>query len=135
MNDHNQTYTLMDTPPVLLGTIQTDYSITKDWAPGEAVVRQILDAQEEPLFYIADVRKLKLSLDDVIAGANVGSRGQDPIWHHPKIRGVYFISNLKIVELAAKGVNHPIFGNTKVKVFDTVEKALEDIERVLASGH
>ncbi|MBN1313322.1 MAG: hypothetical protein JXB30_18090 [Anaerolineae bacterium] len=96
-------------------------------------MRQILEAQEELLFFICDVREMKLSLDDLIAAANVGSRGQQPLWQHPKIRDVYFISNLKMVELAAKGLSSPIFGNMQVRVFGTVEKALEDIRRILES--
>ena len=130
---NNVTYTLMEDLPVFIGVSQPGYSIAKDWDPGVAEMIRILDAQEEPLFYITDIRTLKVSLEDVIAAANLGSRGQDPIWHHPKIRGVYFVSNSKMVELAAKGLRSPVFGNTVVKVLDTVEKALEDIEHVLAS--
>jgi hypothetical protein len=130
---HLHTLTLMEDPPVLIGTPQKGFSIAEDWAPGEAEMRQILDAREEPLFYISDIRVMKLTLDDLIAGANLGSRGQAPIWQHPKIRGVYLISDLKMVELAARGLNSPIFGNMKVRVYKTVEAALEDIKHILAS--
>ena len=77
-----------------------------------------------------------LSLPEVrrlAAAANMGGRGEDAIWHHPKIRGVYFVSNSKMVELAAKGMNTPIFANTMIKVFETVEEALEDIGNILAA--
>lgn len=129
----NVTFTVMEDLPVLLGTNLPGYSIAKDWGPGEEEMRRILGAQEEPLFFVSDIRQMKISLDDVIAAANMGSRGEKPIWQHPKMRGVYFISDLKIVELAAKGLNTPIFGNTRMKVFNTVEKALEDIRSVLSS--
>lgn len=131
---NNTTYTLMENLPVFIGTNRPEYSIAKDWAPGVVDMKRVLDAQEKPLFWISDVRELKISLEDVVAAANMGGRGEEPIWHHPNIRGVYFISNSKMVELAARGMNTPMFGNTVVKVFDTVEKALEDIERVLESG-
>ena len=130
---HLFTLTLMDNLPVMIAVLEKDFVIAEDWAPGEAEMRQVLDSREEPLFFISDFRELKLNLDDVIAGANIGSRGQDPIWQHPKIRGVYLISNLKIVELAVKGLSSPVFGYPKVKAFNTVEKALEDIRSLLAS--
>jgi hypothetical protein len=129
----NTTYTLMENLPVFIGANHPEYSIAKDWASGVVEMRRVLDAQKEPLFWISDIRALKISLEDVVAAANMGGRGEEPIWHHPKIRGVYFVSNSKMVELAARGMNTPMFGNTVVKVFSTVEKALEDIEQVLAS--
>ncbi|MBN1430310.1 MAG: hypothetical protein JXB07_18210 [Anaerolineae bacterium] len=127
------TYILMEDPPVYISTIPKGFNMSEDWAPSEAKLRETLDAHPEPLFYISDTREFRLSLDDLIAIANIATRGQDPLWRHPKIRGVYIVSDLQLVEMAAKGLNNPIFGNTNIKVFDTVEKALEDIQRILAS--
>ncbi len=127
-----QTYILLDSHPVLLSTLRSDFSLAKDWAEGEQEIRRIVEEHPEPLFLVSDTREWKLSLDDVIASANLGSRGEDPIWHHPKIRGVYFISTSKLVELAGAGLRSPVFGNTAVKVFPTLEEVLADVESVMA---
>jgi hypothetical protein len=127
-----QTYTLLDSRPVLLSTLHSDFSLARDWAEGEQEIRRILEAHPEPLFLVSDTREFKLSLDDLIAAANLGSRGEDPIWHHPKMRGVYFISTSKLIELAGAGLNSPMFGNTVVKVFPTLEEVLADVESVMA---
>jgi hypothetical protein len=121
----------MEDLPIYISTVPKEFTMAEDWAPSEAKLREVLNAYPEPLFYIADTRELKLSLDDLIAIANIAARGEDPLWRHPKIRGVYIISELRIVEMAAKGLNSPMFGNTSIKVFDTVEKALEDIEHII----
>lgn len=129
---NNQIIGVLTTHPVLINTIEAGYSLADDWGEGEEEMRRILDAHPAPLFIIDDVREMKISFDDLIAGASLGGRGKDPIWRHPNARGIYFISGNKVIELAAKGMNSPAFGNMSVKVFRTVEDALADIEHVMA---
>jgi hypothetical protein len=131
---HHMTVTVMDMLPVLLNTIEADFSMADDWPWAEQEMRRILDTHPEPLFTIDDIRELNVSLGDTLAFASLGSRGQDAIWRHPRLRGMYFISNSKLIEMAAAGLNSPTFGNTAAKAFGTVEEALADIERVLAGA-
>ena len=129
----NQIITVLDTHPVLMNTLEAGYVFARDFPEGVAEMRRIMDAHPEPLFIIDDVRAARLTVDDLINAANQGSRGEHPLWRHPNSRGIYFISKDEAIALAAKGMNSPAFGNTAVKVFPTLEDALKDIERVMAS--
>lgn len=126
----NQEYTLLDTHPVLLNTVLPDFNIARDWAEGEVEMRQLIDTYEGRLFLVLDVRQMNMTFDDLILGASMGSRGTAPIWHHPKVQGIYFISDSKLVAMIAKGLHSPVFGNTAAKACGTVEEALADIERM-----
>lgn len=129
---NNQSVTLLETHHVVMNTLQPDFRLANDWADGEAEMRRILDTHHGPLFIINDIREMKMSIDDLILAASLGTRGKDPIWRHPNARGAYFISERKFVEMAAAGLNSPAFGNMRVKVFHTLEEALADIDSVMA---
>ena len=130
----HQTIIKLDTHPVILATLQNGFDFATDWPEGEQEIGHILSTHPGPLFLVSDIRGMTLSLDDLLAAASLGSRGQAPIWHHPKIRGVYFISDSTIIKMAAAGLNSPTFGNTKTRVFASVEEALADIEQAVATA-
>jgi hypothetical protein len=127
----HQTITILDTHPVVLTTIQEGYNIAIDWPEGQPEVRKILDTHPSPLFIINDIRALKLSVDQLIMAANHGGRGEDPLWRHPNALGVYFITTSKAIEIAAAGMHSAAFGNIDVRVFHTVEDALQNIDRTM----
>lgn len=90
-----------------------------------ADVRALLDEAQEPTFYILDISRLKLSLNDVIVGANTGARGETPLWHHPMIKELVTVSADGLVQLAAKGLSSLTFGNLHIRVFGTLDEAVE----------
>lgn len=128
----HQVITVLDTHPVLLNTLEPNYNLGRDWPDGVREMRHILDIHPEPLFIVDDIRAVKLSLDDLIVAASLVGRGETPLHRHPNALGTYFISDSKTVEMAAAGLNSPVFDNMKAKVFHTVEEALADIEGVIA---
>ncbi len=130
---HHMTITLMDHLPVLLNTIEADFSIKDDWPWAVKQWHHFLDDSPVPLFAIDDVRKMNVALGDVVAFASLGTRGPDPIWRHPNLRCVCFITDSALIRAAVAGLNSPTFGNTAAKAFPTVEYALVDIEQALAA--
>ncbi len=128
---HHITITLMDSLPVLMNTIEADFSIKDDWPYAVEQWHRFLDTSRVPLFAIDDIRLMNVSLGDMVAFASLGSRGEDPIWRHPRLRCIYFISESRLIQTAAMGLNSPTFGNTTAKAFGSVEEALADIERTL----
>jgi hypothetical protein len=111
--------------PIMLVTIEIDYSIARDMQQSDAEGRVLADASEQPLFWITDISKLKPSIDDLLLGSNQGARGEDPLWHHPMIREMIFVSSSPLIQLAAKGMNSVTFGNLNVQVFKSVGDALD----------
>ena len=130
----NRTTVVLDTHPVILDTVLPEHNVMDELAESEQEIRHILDTHPEPLFLIFDIRQLRVLFDDLIAAASLTSRGQDPILRHPRIRGLYFVTDSAIIKMAAAGLNNTVFGNTKATVCATVEEALADIERVMAAA-
>ncbi len=112
--------------PILVCTLSETWSVADDMLATIDQAMEHLDAADEPLYYIHDVsRGLKLDLKDVILATNQVARGSNALFHHPNFKKYLVVTDLKLFELAAKGLDSEIFGNVPVAVFETLEEALE----------
>jgi hypothetical protein len=109
--------------PILIQTLDKEFNFSTDGKPLLEKTIATLDAQSEPIFYIADMSEVDFSLDDMIGASNLVTR-QVALFRHPKMREGIIITESWMMGLAAKGLNSPIFGNIKVKVFKTRDEAL-----------
>jgi hypothetical protein len=125
---------LLPNEPILRQVWAEDYSVKEEAKENIRQIRELLDSATEPVFFINDMRFPNLSLDDIIIGANVTGRGEAPIFQHPNIRQVIFISESKLLELGARGMKSATFGNVDIKVFKTPEEAMAHIHAALAEG-
>jgi hypothetical protein len=111
-------------PVVILSSFES-WNMSRDLPPAIDGVRQILDAANTPLFFVIDsLRQPAVNLPDVIMATNYTARLETPIFRHPNMRELLMVSQLKIVELAMKGLQSDVFGNIKVKTFQTLDEAL-----------
>ncbi len=111
--------------PILVSTVFEAWNSVDELGDGLNQAIEHLDAADEPLYLVADVSGLKLDLRDVILVANQTARGSKAILHHPNLREFLVVTDLKLFELAARGLDSEIFGNVPVSVFGTLEEALE----------
>ena len=54
--------------------------------------------------------------------------------HHPHVKELIIVTQAKMEELAAKGLNSDIFGNVPISVFETMEDAVAYARSRLAEG-
>jgi hypothetical protein len=110
--------------PILVSTVFEAWNSVDELGGGIGQTIEYLDAADEPLYLIADVTGLKLDLRDVILVANQTARGSKAVLHHPNLREFLVVTDLKLFELASKGLDSQAFGNVPVSVFGTLEEAL-----------
>jgi hypothetical protein len=111
--------------PIMVSTLFETWSVSNDLS---ATVDQLvahLDAADGPLYYISRFSGLRLTLQDLIVAANQAARGSSALLHHPNLRKLLLVTDLKLFELAARGLDSEVFGNVPVSVFQTFEEALE----------
>ena len=90
-------------------------------------IEDILDAQSAPVYLIHAFDNVKLSFSDIISGASMASRGEASVFHHKMVKQVIFVTSDRTLRLAAKGLNNVSFGFVSVKVFETLDEALDFI--------
>jgi hypothetical protein len=89
----------------------------------------IFEASEEPLYYITDARKLKMSFNDIMSSLQYTTRGSQAILKHPKMKQLVVISESKAIATTVKGLNSVSFGNINAIVFETLEAALQYVRQ------
>jgi hypothetical protein len=122
------TFKLLPDEPILLQLLGDDFDYSVDMLRDLERLLNILDQLSQPVFYIIDVRQMSLTLDDLIAAAGTATQ-QAKVFKHPNIRETIIVTESRMIALSAKGLNSPIFGNIKFKVFGSVEEALDYARR------
>lgn len=89
----------------------------------------MLSAQQEPVFYILDLSRLRtISMEGVMKSAEAASQSPNSNLRHPMNRCNIMVSKESIIQLAAKGMSSPKFGNIEIKLFETLDEALEYVK-------
>jgi hypothetical protein len=117
------TIDLLPDEPIIVQVMGKEYQVTKHLESSASEIGRLLDTASEPLTLIVDLREASLGLDDIIGGANAAAR-MSGLFKHPNLRKTILITSSRLIELAARGMNTPIFGHMKMEVSKTVEEAL-----------
>lgn len=85
----------------------------------------LLDEAEEPVFYIPDMRKARIRLDDMFLGLTQVALGEKPFLRHPNIREVLVIVTNPVIKKIANAVGSGLYGDLPVRTFGDRQAALE----------
>ena len=110
--------------PIMLCTFHHDFDTGKELPALTDECYAVLDAASEPLHFITDSLAYSFSVDDVIDAVGAATYGHKAPFIHENVREVIWVTESKLLELAARGMNTSAFGNIEVKVFSTMEEAL-----------
>ena len=111
------------TDPFILLTVNPDYNMAEELAISNQTVANLLDQSSEKQVYIIHFKN-KLSLDEIITGANRVGRGENSLWHHPNIKKIILITNSAAIRVSAQGMSSDTFGNLNVAVVASLDEAL-----------
>lgn len=114
----------LDDEPIIVTILSQEFRVEHDMPKSDAAGRTILDASDEPMFNVVDLRTAQLNFQEIIQGTHEGTRGIDPIWHHPKIHQTIFVTESQLVKLAVKSMQGPAYANARVAVCETLDEAL-----------
>ena len=116
-------FELLPDEPILIGTIHDSFSLRDDIDSFLSELDSILDSVDQPVYYINDIRKLKVNVfQDFVLAANKGAR--DRKGSHPNVDITIVVSTDSLVRLGARGLQSDVFGNLPILVSDTLEEAL-----------
>jgi hypothetical protein len=109
---------------VVIATCGEEFQISSELGLLIDKIIDLAETQSDVINLIVDMRNASIGLDDVILAANHGRRNERSVFRHPQIKRVVYVSNSKLVELGAKGLSNPVFGNLTVRVAGSVEDGL-----------
>jgi hypothetical protein len=120
--------------PILIVTLS---GYITEWVRSALVgveMTAILDASSEPLFLILDMSAVEQCYEDIVIGATKAAHGKKPLLKHPNIREILEVTTNSLYETVAESLDNPIFGNIKIRLFQTREDALAYARQVIRSG-
>ena len=106
----------------ILTELYADFDLEHEIGQVDMDTIAILEASDRKLAIIIDFQT-KLNFEDILLGANTVARGEAPVWHHPKVKKVYLVSNDPAIQAVAKGMSSPTFGSLNIQVVHSVDEA------------
>jgi len=84
----------------------------------------LLDAQSEPVFLVMDVQGPAFAIDDMSIAASLIARRQSALLLHKNVRETLLVTRSGSAKLAVLGLSTAVFGQVKIRRFDSPEQAL-----------
>lgn len=122
--DGRMTIERHSTQPIFIVTMTENFDFGDDMRVGDEAAYAILDEVDTRVYWIVDILRTSMSFERLLNATNSVASGQEPLFKHPNIKQVILVSESRMIQLAAKGLDSEIFGHLAVKVFDTVEDAI-----------
>lgn len=119
------TYKKLTDEPIVIVTLPDDYNLAAELPQVMPKYMQELASFQEPVFWIVDAQVAPFSIDDIITGAELVAKGQHPLYKHPNIRQVIYVTTSQMLKLAAAGMSSEQFGKIAIKLFDNLDDALK----------
>lgn len=107
---------------IIVLTLADDYDLVREIAYSNQAVKDILSIRKGRYTLITVIHP-KLTIEEIMHGANTVGRGRDSLWHHPQIRQVILVSDDDAIKHAAAGMASTAFGNLNVLVCPSVDAA------------
>ena len=111
--------------PIVIVTLPIDYNLSVELPKMMPVYMNFLNSATTPVYWIVDARNSPLGVEEIVRGAELVARGEHPLYHHPNIRKVIYVTSNKIMKLAVAGMENEIFGSLAIKLFDNLDDALK----------
>jgi hypothetical protein len=108
---------------IVLQVLHADYSYGSEGAESANAVFDILEAQNEPIYLIMDIREAAFSMEDILQGSSSVMQ-QRQLLKHPNIIENIIVTESRFMKLVVQGFNSPVFGNVNVRVFDSRDAAI-----------
>lgn len=67
---------------------------------------------------------MHFGFSESVQASSMAARGDNPLFHHPKVKQVLLVVGDIMQELSAKGMQSDTFGNVNIRTFKSVEEAL-----------
>lgn len=114
----------MPDAPIVICTMFEDYEMATEAPMFVQEFYEMAESFTESVYLIMVESGYKPNIDDILVGASLATRGEQPVFRHPKVRELLYVTPDRLSQMALKGLGNPIFGNTMVKVFETLDEAL-----------
>lgn len=118
--------------PILLNNFVSYFEQGDILAMAEAA-NNILDTLDHRVYFVNAINGVKLTLGDIMEGAEMLARRRLPALNHRNNIETLVVTKDPMVIMAAKSMNSYVFGNVRLRTFDTLEEVFAYIDAKIVS--
>ncbi|MFN8372935.1 MAG: hypothetical protein U0694_08665 [Anaerolineae bacterium] len=128
-------YTIEKLPDerIIINTLNEDYTFGHDSAPNVDELIALLDAQPVPTYLLIDLTAASVNFSDILQAIALVTK-QYQLLKHRNVCESVVIANKPFLKSAAEGLRNPLFGNVKIRVFDSIAAALAYVREQMTAG-
>ncbi len=120
--------------PIIIHTLFPDYRMGKDARPAIQEMAEIAnEIEEKPVYIIIVTYDMKLNFGDLVQGLAMATRGETAIFTDPNVR-LRMVGSGGLVELGVKAFEQRQYGGLDVRLYPTLEDALEGARQEMAGA-
>lgn len=124
----------LDDLPVVLTTINDQFSVQDELEFYLADIAAALDASNEQLFLVSESQEFKVNFSDMVMGLGKGTKGASAALNHPKIAEICaVIPENRLLQLAIQALGQMQYGGKKVTLYATLDEALAYVKEQVGS--
>ena len=123
MQAMNYSLELLPDEPILVIHYHEGFSQSKDAAKVAADLKAVLDAQTEPTIMVHVGFPTRMGLDDLIQASNLATN-MTGVFRHPNVKLIISVTKDVMLNLAARGLRSPVFGNINMETYPTFDEAM-----------
>ena len=117
-------YKKLPDEPIVIITLSEDYDLKSDLPKTLPRYLKELSTFKEPVFWVVDASVAPITVNDLIVGTEMVARGEHPLYKHPNIRQVVYVTTSDLLKLAAEGMGSEKFDKIAIKLCDDLDAAL-----------
>lgn len=110
--------------PIVVVSLGADYDVLSELPKAVPGYLKLLDTLDEPVVWIVDLSQVVLDIEGITIGANMLARSENPLYHHPQILRVIYVTASPVIQAAVRGMTSQTFGHVKISATDTLDDAL-----------
>jgi hypothetical protein len=119
--------------PIVVLTLLPDFSMRQDIrASSEEAALLIEQVAGDRIYFIYDLRDLRLNFSDVVTGLGQAAKATDML-KNPRIRTI-IVGSGALVEMGVKALSQEQYGGRPAPLFETVEEAIDYARQQTGGG-
>lgn len=120
--------------PILIAEFTPPFDPMKDSMAVAVQLSEFLAKHEGHVYYIADMRKIKIKFSDLVMGMSQAFTDPHSPYSNPRLT-TYNVASDLLISLGTKAANEQQqYGKADVKLFKTTEDALAEIRKHMAKN-
>lgn len=120
--------------PIIIHTLLPDYRMGKDARAAIQEMAEIAnEIEKKPVYIIIVTYDMKLNFGDLVQGLAMATRGETAIFTDPNVR-LRMVGSGGLVELGVKAFEQRQYGGLDVRLYPTLEDALEGARQEMAGA-